>query len=154
MMTAQYIIILTILAACIAYAAIRIYRAWKKVSQCHDRNYKCAGCAFYEQCKKKKKWLELIVSKDFFIIFEKRWRKIWWFQKKVVPLHSQIRNDYSTQGVLTERLGNGLQNRVERFDSARHLIKRKFFNKDFLFSYHPLPHFHSSFLGIHQNPHF
>ncbi len=29
-------------------------------------------------------------------------------------------------GVLTERLGNGLQNRVERFDSARHLeiIKR------------------------------
>ena len=55
MMTTQYIIILTILAACIAYAAIRIYRAWKKVSQCHDRNYKCAGCAFYEQCKKKKK---------------------------------------------------------------------------------------------------
>ena len=110
-------------------------------------------------------------------------------------MHSQIRNDYSTQGVLTERLGNGLQNRVERFDSARHLesfikhllgvckqktlqgvlterlghglqnrverfdsarhlIKRKFFNKDFLFTYHPLPHFHSSFLGIHQNPHF
>ena len=27
------------------------------------------------------------------------------------------------QGVLTERLGNGLQNRVERFDSARHLFK-------------------------------
>ncbi len=26
-----------------------------------------------------------------------------------------------TNGVLTERLGNGLQNRVERFDSARHL---------------------------------
>ena len=26
-------------------------------------------------------------------------------------------------GVLTERLGNGLQNRVERFDSARHLEK-------------------------------
>lgn len=30
-----------------------------------------------------------------------------------------------TNGVLTERLGNGLQNRVERFDSARHLFKRK-----------------------------
>ena len=28
-------------------------------------------------------------------------------------------------GVLTERLGNGLQNRVERFDSARHLFKKK-----------------------------
>ena len=40
-------------------------------------------------------------------------------------MHSQIRNDYSTQGVLTERLGNGLQNRVERFDSARHLFKKK-----------------------------
>ena len=30
-----------------------------------------------------------------------------------------------TNGVLTERLGNGLQNRVERFDSARHLFKKK-----------------------------
>ena len=29
------------------------------------------------------------------------------------------------QGVLTERLGNGLQNRVERFDSARHLFRKK-----------------------------
>ena len=29
------------------------------------------------------------------------------------------------QGVLTERLGNGLQNRVERFDSARHLAKKE-----------------------------
>ena len=28
-------------------------------------------------------------------------------------------------GVLTERLGNGLQNRVERFDSARHLFRKK-----------------------------
>ena len=54
-MTTQYIIILTILAACIVYAAIRIYRAWKKVNQCHDWNCKCAGCAFYEQRKKKKK---------------------------------------------------------------------------------------------------
>ena len=38
-------------------------------------------------------------------------------------------------GVLTERLGNGLQNRVERFDSARHLQRRKFSNElPFLFS--------------------
>ncbi len=35
-------------------------------------------------------------------------------------------------GVLTERLGNGLQNRVERFDSARHLSKGSSF-EDFLF---------------------
>ena len=52
-MMTQYIIIATILAACIVYAAIRIYRAWRKVEQCHDRNYQCSGCAFYEQCKKK-----------------------------------------------------------------------------------------------------
>ena len=39
-------------------------------------------------------------------------------------------------GVLTERLGNGLQNRVERFDSARHLTKRKSFQKKgFLFCF-------------------
>ena len=38
------------------------------------------------------------------------------------------------QGVLTERLGNGLQNRVERFDSARHLIKKEVLTfKSFLF---------------------
>ena len=47
-------------------------------------------------------------------------------QKIGLPLHSLIRNDVATlQGVLTERLGNGLQNRVERFDSARHLIKKE-----------------------------
>lgn len=28
-------------------------------------------------------------------------------------------------GTLADRLGNGLQNRVERFDSARHLIKKE-----------------------------
>lgn len=69
-------------------------------------------------------------------------------------MHSQIRNDYSTQGVLTERLGNGLQNRVERFDSARHLIKKEVLIEELPFFISTLPHFHSSFLGIHQNPHF
>ena len=40
-------------------------------------------------------------------------------------------------GVLTERLGNGLQNRVERFDSARHLFKkRKFIHLNFLFFFY------------------
>ena len=33
----------------------------------------------------------------------------------------QIWEQKTLQGGLTERLGNGLQNRVERFDSARHL---------------------------------
>ena len=31
----------------------------------------------------------------------------------------------NSNGVLTERLGNGLQNRVERFDSARHLFAKE-----------------------------
>ena len=39
-----------------------------------------------------------------------------------VPLHSQISNE--PFGTLADRLGNGLQNRVEQFDSARYL-KRK-----------------------------
>ena len=34
-----------------------------------------------------------------------------------IPLHSQISN-----GTLADRLGNGLQNRVEQFDSARYLF--------------------------------
>ena len=44
-------------------------------------------------------------------------------------------------GVLTERLGNGLQNRVERFDSARHLFRKKeihSFEFPFFFVYTPL----------------
>ncbi len=44
-------------------------------------------------------------------------------------MQSQIRN-----GTLADRLGNGLQNRVEQFDSARYLTtKGVFFNKDSLF---------------------
>ena len=59
-------------------------------------------------------------------IIRKKQEKIWWNKIKAVPLHSLIRNDVATlQGVLTERLGNGLQNRVERFDSARHLFRKK-----------------------------
>ena len=41
----------------------------------------------------------------------------------------------SEQGTLAERLGNGLQNRVEQFDSARYLNKNlgKVFSKVFCF---------------------
>ena len=41
------------------------------------------------------------------------------------------------QGTLAERLGNGLQNRVEQFDSARYLNKNlgKVFSKVFCFPY-------------------
>ena len=49
---------------------------------------------------------------------QKNSKNIWSFKKILVPLHSQNRN-----GTLADRLGNGLQNRVEQFDSARYLKK-------------------------------
>lgn len=52
-MTIQYIIVAIILAACILYAAICIYKAIKAARECKD--YHCAGCAFYEKCKKNRK---------------------------------------------------------------------------------------------------
>ena len=51
------------------------------------------------------------------------------------------------QGVLTERLGNGLQNRVERFDSARHL-KKEILVKGSLFCFYT-----PSLLFSITNPH-
>ena len=41
-------------------------------------------------------------------------------EKVFVILHTQKRN-----GTLADRLGNGLQNRLEQFDSARYLHKKK-----------------------------
>ena len=71
-------------------------------------------------------------------IIRKKQEKIWWNKIKAVPLHSLIRNDVATlQGVLTERLGNGLQNRVERFDSARHLNKGSFSTSFLFYLYKP-----------------
>ncbi len=43
-------------------------------------------------------------------------QKIWEVREKALSLHRKKR-----QGTLAERLGNGLQNRVEQFDSARYL---------------------------------
>lgn len=40
-------------------------------------------------------------------------------------------------GTLAERLGNGLQNRVEQFDSARHLIEGEEYYCSSLFAYTP-----------------
>ena len=54
-MMIQYTIIATILAACILYAAFRIYKSLQQANKCKDGNYRCSGCAFYEQCKKKSK---------------------------------------------------------------------------------------------------
>lgn len=41
-------------------------------------------------------------------------------ENKSLILQSQIAN-----GTLTERLGNGLQNREEQFDSARYLLLKE-----------------------------
>lgn len=49
----QYIIIAIILAACITYAAICIYRSIKQAREC--KNYQCSGCPFVEKCQKNKK---------------------------------------------------------------------------------------------------
>ena len=40
------------------------------------------------------------------------------FQNIALPLHPQI----AKQGALTKRLCGGLQNRIEQFDSATHLL--------------------------------
>ena len=45
----QYIIISIIVAACIMYAAITVYKTWNKAKNCKE--YKCSGCPFYEKCK-------------------------------------------------------------------------------------------------------
>ena len=46
-------------------------------------------------------------------IFRQKILEVW---EKALSLHRKKR-----QGTLAERLGNGLQNRVEQFDSARYL---------------------------------
>ena len=61
-------------------------------------------------------------------------------QNKALPLHPQSRNDANkNKGTLADRLGNGLQNRVEQFDSARYLNRSENL-KHFKFSlliFHP-----------------
>ena len=49
----QYIIIAIILAACVTYAAICIYRSIKQAREC--KNYQCSGCPFVKKCQKNKK---------------------------------------------------------------------------------------------------
>ena len=48
----QHIIITIILAACILYVANSLYKTWHQTKTCKD--YKCAGCPFYEKCEKNK----------------------------------------------------------------------------------------------------
>ncbi len=55
-MEIQYIIISVILLACVIYLARYIYYEVKENIQ--YKNYGCAGCAFYEKCKRSKKKIE------------------------------------------------------------------------------------------------
>lgn len=57
----QYIIIAIILAACVTYAAICIYRSIKQAREC--KNYQCSGCPFVKKCQKNKK-KELLNGKN------------------------------------------------------------------------------------------
>jgi hypothetical protein len=52
-MIIQYIIIGLILTVAIVYIAISTYKTIKRNLLCKD--YRCAGCAFYDTCKRKKK---------------------------------------------------------------------------------------------------
>lgn len=61
MLMIQYIIIAIILAACVTYAAICIYRSIKQAREC--KNYQCSGCPFVKKCQKNKK-KELLNGKN------------------------------------------------------------------------------------------
>ena len=63
-MMIQYTIIATILAACILYAAFRIYKSLQQANKCKDGNYRCSGCAFYEQCKRRESWILQIITRN------------------------------------------------------------------------------------------
>ena len=52
-MTLQYIIIGVILAVCLALAVRYFVREWRE--NVRYKNYGCAGCAFYDRCRRSKK---------------------------------------------------------------------------------------------------
>ena len=92
-----------ILFCALSYAFWRIYKAF------HDKESPCKDCEL-----------------------KKKLQKIWPVQIKVLPLHPHSRNGALTHGQppMLRRaetvpwmsgLVNGLQNRLRRFESARHL---------------------------------
>lgn len=52
-MILQYIIIGIVIFAAILYAVLRSYKSVQNNIKCKD--YKCAGCAFYDKCRNKQK---------------------------------------------------------------------------------------------------
>ena len=57
---------------------------------------------------------------DIFLFYQIWQKNLPYYKIKSLPLQPQ-----SSNGTLAERLGNGLQNRVEQFDSARYLSTGK-----------------------------
>lgn len=49
-MTLQYIIVGIVLAMCVGLAVRYFHREWKQNVRCKD--YGCAGCPFYDKCRK------------------------------------------------------------------------------------------------------
>lgn len=49
----QYIIVGTVLAICVVLGVRYFYREWRE--NVRYKNYGCAGCAFYDKCKRNKK---------------------------------------------------------------------------------------------------
>mgnify|MGYP003096412198 CR=1 FL=1 len=52
-MTLQYIILTVVLSVCIIAAIRYFWLEWRE--NVRYRNYGCAGCAFYDTCKRKRK---------------------------------------------------------------------------------------------------
>ena len=127
-MTTQYYIVFIIILIAVIYAAQRIKQTIKSSkSGC----YGCKGCALREQIIKKEKEKGYKTTKKH--VSRKKIEKHLAVTKNIHTFATAIEkqtNSYSNKnkfGTLADRLGNGLQNRVEQFDSARYLlIKRKF----------------------------
>lgn len=52
-MIVQYIVVAVVLGACAVWLGVYFRREWRE--NVRYKNYGCAGCAFYEKCRRTKK---------------------------------------------------------------------------------------------------
>ena len=109
----QYTILIVILIAAVAYAGRRIYLTWR---HSNDKCYGCKGCALHDQILKKQASAHRKPA-----CYEKKWDKC--LEEQIIYLIFALAK--INQGTLADRLGNGLQNRVGQFDSARYLTNQR-----------------------------
>ena len=132
----QYTILIVILIAAVAYAGRRIYLTWR---HSNDKCYGCKGCALHDQILKKQASAHRKPA-----CYEKKWDKC--LEEQIIYLifaHAKI-----NQGTLADRLGNGLQNRVGQFDSARYLTNQRitiFSRSKRLWFFRLCPYMHPTF---------